>query len=88
MADGGLEYILGVATADEGGNLAYECRWALDRGRERAVFEWFIGFTFERLQRFPDLHIYHFGAYRHTRARSQQPPSSQRRRVPDLWPAP
>jgi uncharacterized protein len=27
------------------------------------VFEWFIDFTFERLQRFPDLHIYHFGGY-------------------------
>jgi uncharacterized protein len=48
---------------DEGGKLAYECRWALDRGQERALFEWFIDFTFERLRRFPDLHIYHFGGY-------------------------
>ena len=63
VADGGLEYLFGVATADEGGKLAYECRWALDRGQERALFEWFIDFTFERLQRFPDLHIYHFGGY-------------------------
>jgi uncharacterized protein len=63
VADGGLEYLFGVATADESGNLAYECRWALDRGQERTVFEWFIDFTFERLQRFPDLHIYHFGSY-------------------------
>ena len=61
VADGGLEYLFGVATADERGNLAYECRWALDRGQERTVFEWFIDFTFERLQRFPDLHLYHFG---------------------------
>jgi len=63
VADGGLEYLLGVASADEGGKLTYECRWALDRGQERALFEWFIDFTFERLQRFPDLHIYHFGGY-------------------------
>jgi predicted RecB family nuclease len=63
VADGGLEYLFGVATADESGSLAYECRWALDRGQERTVFEWFIDFTFERLQRFPDLHIYHFGSY-------------------------
>jgi hypothetical protein len=48
---GGLGYLLGVATADEGGKLAYECRWALDRGQERTLFEWFIGLTFERLQR-------------------------------------
>jgi predicted RecB family nuclease len=63
VADGGLEYLFGIATADEGDKLAYECRWALDRGQERALFEWFIDFAFERLQRFPDLHIYHFGAY-------------------------
>jgi predicted RecB family nuclease len=63
VADGGLEYLFGVATADEGGKLAYEGRWALDRGQERTVFQWFIDFTFERLQRFPDLHIYHFGGY-------------------------
>jgi uncharacterized protein len=63
VVDGGLEYLLGVATTDEGGNLAYQCRWALDRGHERALLEWFIDFTFERLWRFPDLHIYHFGSY-------------------------
>ena len=63
VADGGLEYLFGVVTADENGELAYECHWALDRGQERAAFEWFVDFTFERLRRFPDLHIYHFGVY-------------------------
>ena len=63
VADGGLEYLFGIAAADEGAKLAYQCRWALDRGQERALFEWFIDFTFERLQRFPDLHIYHYGVY-------------------------
>ena len=63
VADAGLEYLFGVATRDDNGKLVYEGRWALDRGQERAVFEWFIDFTFERLQRFPDLHIYHFGGY-------------------------
>ena len=63
VGDGGLEYLFGVATAGDDGTLVYEGRWALDRGQERAVFEWFIDFTFERLQRFPDLHIYHFGGY-------------------------
>jgi uncharacterized protein len=63
VADGGLEYLFGVAAADIGGKLAYKCRWALNRGQERAAFEWFIDFTFEQLQRFPDLHIYHFGVY-------------------------
>jgi len=63
VADGGLEYLFGLATADEDGKIVYEGRWALDRGQERAVFQWFIDFTFERLQRYPDLHIYHFGGY-------------------------
>ena len=63
VANGGLEYLFGIATADDAGKLAYQCRWALDRGKERALFEWFIDFTFERLQRFPDLHIYHYGVY-------------------------
>lgn len=61
--EGGLEYLLGVAMADEHGNLIYQGRWALDRTHERAAFEWFIDMAVERLARYPDLHIYHFGAY-------------------------
>jgi uncharacterized protein len=63
VGEGGLEYLFGVITADDDGNLAYEGRWALDRSQERAAFEWFIDMTFERMTRFPDLHIYHFGSY-------------------------
>jgi uncharacterized protein len=63
VGEGGLEYLFGVLTAEEDGNLGYQNRWALDRARERAAFEWFIDFTFERMSRFPDLHVYHFGAY-------------------------
>jgi uncharacterized protein len=61
--EGGLEYLFGVITADDDGNLAYQGRWALDRSQERAAFEWFIDMTFERMTQFPDLHIYHFGSY-------------------------
>jgi predicted RecB family nuclease len=63
VTDGGLEYLFGIATACDTGTLVYQCRWALDRGQERALFEWFIDFAFARLGKFPDLHIYHFGAY-------------------------
>jgi hypothetical protein len=35
----------------------------LDRAQERAAFEWFVDLTFERMGRFPDLHIYHFATY-------------------------
>jgi predicted RecB family nuclease len=63
VGEGGLEYLFGVLTANEDGNLGYQSRWALDRARERGAFEWFIDLTFERMTRFPDLHIYHFGSY-------------------------
>ena len=61
--EGGIEYLTGVVTAKEDGTLGYECRWATDRAQERAAFEWFIDFTFERMTRYSDLHIYHFGSY-------------------------
>jgi uncharacterized protein len=60
---GGLEYLFGIATADREGRLAYQSRWAVDRASERAAFEWLIDLIFERMGRFPDLHIYHFGGY-------------------------
>jgi uncharacterized protein len=63
VGEGGLEYLFGVVTTNEEGNLVYKERWSLDRAQERAAFEWFIDSTFERMKRFDDLHIYHFGAY-------------------------
>jgi predicted RecB family nuclease len=63
VEEGGREYLFGVVTTNANGNLVYENRWALDRAQERAAFEWFIDFTFERMTRFPDLHVYHFGTY-------------------------
>jgi uncharacterized protein len=63
VGEGGIEYLFGVVTSTEDGKLTYQGRWALDRAEERAAFEWLIDFTFERLKRFPDVHIYHFGAY-------------------------
>jgi uncharacterized protein len=63
VGEGGLEYLFGVVTSDENGNLVYQRRWAPDRARERGAFEWFVDLTFARMTRFPDLHIYHFGAY-------------------------
>jgi predicted RecB family nuclease len=59
---GGLEYLFGVLMSEEG-RLVYQSRWAGDRSSERAAFEWLIDVVFERMARFPDLHIYHFGVY-------------------------
>ena len=54
-----LEYLFGFVDRDGG----YEDRWAFDREAEPHVFEDFIDLVTERRERFPDLHIYHYGGY-------------------------
>jgi predicted RecB family nuclease len=63
VEEGGREYLFGVVTAGDDGNLVYQGRWALNRAQERAAFEGFIDAVFHRMKLFPDLHIYHFGTY-------------------------
>ncbi len=58
-ADEALEYLFGLVDRDG----QYEDRWAFDRARERRVFEDFLDLVAERRERFPDLHIYHYGSY-------------------------
>jgi predicted RecB family nuclease len=63
VEEGGREYLFGLVMADDDSNLVYQSRWALDRAQERVAFEGFIDLVFDRMSRYPDLHIYHFGAY-------------------------
>lgn len=63
VGEGGLEYLFGLVTTNDAGHLVYQSRWAIDRAQERIAFEWFIDLTFERIKRFPDLHIYHYASY-------------------------
>jgi predicted RecB family nuclease len=66
--DQGLEYLFGVVTlSDEPGSApVYTPVWAFDRGKEKNAFESFIATVMERLRRYPDMHIYHYGAYEET----------------------
>ena len=57
--DDALEYLFGFVDRDG----RYEGRWALDRDDERRVFEDFMDLVAARHERFPDLHIYHYGGY-------------------------
>lgn len=59
----GIEYLFGVLSAVEEGNPTYECKWSLDRPSEKSAFEWFINLVIKRLDKFPELHIFHFGSY-------------------------
>ena len=61
-ADGGLEYLFGVA--DRGGN--YNPSWALAPASEKHVFERFIDDVMVRWEQHPGFHIYHYGAYETT----------------------
>ena len=60
--DEGLEYLLGVADVDG----EFQAFWALDLEEEKARFEEFIDFVIARLDRYPDMHVYHYAAYEQT----------------------
>jgi predicted RecB family nuclease len=61
--EGGLEYLFGIIQQDEQDRTQYTGTWALDRGREKAAYEQFVDAIKARLERFPQMHVYHFGAY-------------------------
>ena len=61
-ADGGFEYLFGVADQNGG----YDASWALDPEREKQAFERFIDRVMARRAQYPGLHIYHYGAYETT----------------------
>src|SRR5690606_16278819 len=58
----GLEFLLGYATCEAGG-VEYRGEWATNSSEEKKVFESFINFVMERLEQFPEMHIYHFSPY-------------------------
>jgi uncharacterized protein len=62
VVDGGLEYLFGV-TEVAGGAPQYHAFWAHDRAEEKAAFEALVDFAIERLDRDPDLHVYHYASY-------------------------
>jgi uncharacterized protein len=64
-SDGGLEYLLGAMTVDQG-RPSFDTFLALDRREEKIAFEQFIDFVRARLERWPDLHVYHYAAYETT----------------------
>lgn len=64
-ADGGLEYLFGSIVL-ESGDPRFRDFWAHDRLEEKRAFEAFIDFVMERLQRYPDMHVYHYAPYEPT----------------------
>jgi len=58
----GLEYLFGWVDAEA----EFTAQWALDPEAERRQFEAFIDGVIARLERWPDLHVYHYAAYEQT----------------------
>jgi predicted RecB family nuclease len=59
---GGLEYLFGVVEID-GGAPRFHSFWGHDKAGEKRAFEDFVDFVIDRLDKHPDLHVYHYAAY-------------------------
>ena len=62
LVEGGLEYLFGVYSEDEG-NGQFQPWWAHDAAEERESAASVLAFFCERLAAFPDAHIYHYNHY-------------------------
>jgi uncharacterized protein len=60
-----LEYLFGAV--DMHGE--YRAWWGHDDAGEQRAFEGFVDFAIARLERYPDMHIYHYAAYEKTALR-------------------
>lgn len=58
---GGLEYLFGFTTIDQGEQFHFT--WADNRREERESFDKFMHDLLNRIQRFPDARIYHYAPY-------------------------
>lgn len=69
LEEGGLEYLWGAAYFDDKGARLYKDFWAHDEEQEKATFQAFIEWAYERWQREPHMHIYHYASYEITACR-------------------
>jgi predicted RecB family nuclease len=65
LYENGLEYLFGVISANRG-EQRFHAFWGHDRAQEKLAFEQFIDFVDERLEHYPDMHIYHYSHYEPT----------------------
>jgi predicted RecB family nuclease len=63
LEEGGLEYLWGIVYLDEQGVRRYLDFWAHDHEQEKESFKAFIQWAYQRWQRDPLMHIYHYASY-------------------------
>jgi predicted RecB family nuclease len=61
----GLEYLFGAVHVEAEAPV-FRAFWGRNRSEEKRAFEDFMDFVSERLQRFPNLHVYHYAPYEPT----------------------
>ena len=59
LLDEGLEYLFGYCDVEE----TFEALWGLSRSDEKRIFEEFLDIVTARLEKHPDMHVYHFASY-------------------------
>lgn len=65
VGDHGIEYLFGVVAAGDepGGEPRFTGFWGHDQAGEKTAFEQLVDLVVERLDRHPDMHVYHYAAY-------------------------
>lgn len=64
LVSGGLEYLFGLcAPTDKPNEFLFKDWWAHDRNTEKLAFEGFVDWVFDRWQKNPGMHIYHYARY-------------------------
>ena len=63
LDEGGLEYLWGSSYFDTAGERQFKDFWAHNREQEKQCFTDFICWVYERWQRDPNMHIYHYANY-------------------------
>lgn len=62
LVEGGLEYLFGASTK-ENGSIKFDEWWTYEKSQEKVAFEGFVDWAYERWQRDPSMHIYHYAHY-------------------------
>lgn len=62
VGEHGIEFLFGYVL-EEDNHTTYTYHWAFTREDEKKAFETFVDLVMARLERFPDLHIYHYAPY-------------------------
>jgi uncharacterized protein len=64
VGDHGIEYLFGIWEAEEEGRGGgHHTFWGHDPDEEKRAFEQVLDFLIDRLNRYPDLHVYHYAPY-------------------------